>query len=162
MALAPTSSHGSIATASVTLTNAQIIALPSTYPTIVPAQGSGTVIVPIMATYAAVLVAGYTNLARSVALVLDPVNNFNQVTAGIDSSALLSSSGVTVYAQDAAAALTVSGAATTNSVLTAAIQFGYDNAALTVASTSNLGALTGGNAGNSLLVRVWYVVSKLP
>src|SRR5678816_3265110 len=48
--------------ATVTLTNAQVIALPTTPITIVPAQGTGTIAVPIYATFYMNWVADYGNI----------------------------------------------------------------------------------------------------
>jgi hypothetical protein len=150
--------------ATVTLTNAQTKALPTTSITLVAAPGAGLTIVPLFAHLRAAWVADYTNIDATATLFV-----------GIGSNALLLPLRQGVVSQ--VGALLAGGGpdgmhATLPPIFAAASEYNsggfsgwsalYDsdvaNAALVLGATNGAaGDFTGGNAGNSLAVRVWYV-----
>src|SRR3954467_14276460 len=68
--------------ATATLTHAEILAIDSAPIVVVPAKGAGTLIVPIIAVYAADITVAYAGGGRLV-FVLDAANNWNEMTNGL-------------------------------------------------------------------------------
>lgn len=168
-----------VQTKTVTLTNAQILALPTTPVEIVAAPGANKLLVPTMA----VLLldssaAAYTNYnafsgtepyASSVYLAWDALSHFNDALNPVTASSFLAQSGrmwallgpVTSNIQSVAGDTSVGAGL----VYTAAVHVdtqGYENKPLHVVGQNNdLGDFAGGNAANSLRVWVEYRVVDL-
>lgn len=168
--------------ASVTLTNAQIKALPTTPVEIVPAPGVGRMVIPIVAVLSCdARAASYTNFhtttevnaapfLSSIYLAWDAANNFNDATGPAivgysdSSGGLLKSQKVNVVILNG-----VSGGllfvhpdaqADVGGALDAST--GYDNASLSVVGQNTaLGDFTGGDPANTLTATVLYAVAAV-
>jgi hypothetical protein len=163
--------------ATVTLTDAQIKALPSTPVEIVAAPGVGRFLVPIGAWLVLDATAGaYTNFnafdglnpyASSVYLAWDALNFFDDALGPVAADGFLSLAERRVtYLSPASGNLQEVGGNLANSSglvygAAAPATTGYDNGSLSVVGQNNnaLGNFTGGNAANTLAVTMWYCVA---
>jgi hypothetical protein len=144
--------------ATVTLTNAQIKALPGTPIELVPAQGAGKAVDFVRAVaWLDVTAGGYTNV--------DPEATLKVGIAGIGSSVPdsvpdLLGANSDVYALEFAPTVYVTdGVVSSNSYYSRST---VDNVPIQLFGTNgSLGNLTGGNAANTLKVSVIYMVVDL-
>ena len=156
MTLAPPSSSPFLRSASVSLTNAQVIALPTTAQTIVSSPGGTLIIVPAFGLAFLDWTADYTGINAGALVTFLP-------TGGVGFSAALSEaagggvSSLLAVGQDAIATFTfqqVESASVTRS------SGGYDpvtaGGALRIWASNGGGNFTGGNAANVLRVSVAY------
>lgn len=160
MTLSPANSHGGISTVVVTLTDAQVKALPTTAVQILAAPGVGLLTVPLHVTLRLTWVADYTNIAATALLLVE--NGTNASTCNLDESvggsvSLLLASGEASTAWLPAQA--TAPAAAGNFVLGEAGMLDGDvwNKAVSVRATNAAsGDFTGGNAGNALKITLAY------
>lgn len=161
-------------TATVTLTNAQIKALPTTGITIVTAPSSGLRVKPLAATLKAVIVGAYTNINTTSAALTIEVNSDTWLTVGVinDSTTtphltmvtdLLAATGT--WVMDLPTPLALVPVTTTKGWVIPQIAVGstaFDGVAATLMFDNNgSGNLTGGNASNSLTVTFYYALESL-
>jgi len=163
--------------ATVTLTDGQIKALPSTPVEIVAAPGVGQFLVPLGAWLIIDATAGaYTNFnapsgtnpyASSVYLAWDALNFFNDALGPAQATGLLSHAErrVTYLSPVSGNMQEVGGDLADSSGLVygdpAIAALGYDNASLSVVGQNNaLGDFTGGNPANTLKVSLFYAVAE--
>lgn len=159
---------GLVKTATVTLTDAQIKALPTTGITIVAAPGSGYRVKPLSATVKAVIVGAYTNINTTYSaleirhaspwVLLNALVNDNSTTPALtDLTAALTTVQTTIVDLEplvyTATGYAVAVHAAVVSVENLLVQVKIDN--------NGSGDLTGGNAGNSLVVRLTYLVEAV-
>lgn len=155
---------GVLKVATVTLTDAQIKALPTTPVQVVAAPGVGKIAVPIMALVGLAWTADYTNISADSTFDFfwlpagaQPFNSLFEADTSSVSSLL--AGGGNAYAMSSPLQLGWTAAAPGLSVPRATGDFmGGTNvvdANISVFIT-NSGDLTGGNAANSLKVTVWY------
>lgn len=152
---------GILSLATLTLTNAQILALPTTSLEILPAPGAGKIIVPFHAMLRMTYIGGTTNIDGSakVAVVwgsgfdgnsLDVINEAtsgggkvsNLIASGTDAQIFLS------FQQEVDSGIT--------SPLLNGNTSAFNNALYLWCDNNGAGNFTGGDAGNSLKVYVWY------
>lgn len=153
----------------VTLTDAQVKALPTTPITLIAAPGSGSTIVPLQAILRATCTAGaYTNINATICNLavywLGDFSTWPLVGVVNDSSASPSPGKVTTFLGGANKHIAILPAYTDNytnnwnlpPVIGDAI---YENKAIAIAVDNNgSGNFTGGNAANTLRVDVIYLV----
>jgi hypothetical protein len=165
---------GSLLVATVVLTDAQIKAMPTTPIQVVAAQGSGFAIELLQARLSTALTSAYTNVNADGYIVL-------RMSGGDEHSAYVlndSSSGIgltylTTLLTEAEASVSLgkwlettdpaAGRGAIPHVSTSA----YDNEALQIMSVNGAGSpfagdFTGGNAANTMTVRVWYAKVAVP
>jgi hypothetical protein len=147
-------------TAVVTLTNAQIIALPTTPVVVLAAPAAGTVIQLVRATGSLNAVAGaYTNVDAAAAMYF----GYGGATVKASNAALLT--GTATVAQ--LSIFLWGGAGISTAVLVtngaiAGLQTAYAAVAIDIAVDNNAqGVFTGGNAANSLRVTLDYLLITL-
>ncbi len=150
--------------ATVTLTNAQIKALPLTGVDIIPAQGSGTVVIcgayvggGLSGAMFMHWVADYTNVDASIAWQFY-VGNFNNILASYDAGDF--------FVWGAASPFFLLGPQsdpdTSYPIPVINSISDFDNKAVTLkVLNASLGALTGGNASNTLTVSLPYMILNL-
>jgi len=153
---------GYLSRATVTLTDAQIKALPTTAVELVAAQGAAKLIVPLSAVVQFNYTDAYTNIAATAALFIQVGGNVGLAT--LDEAA---GNGVTSLfdsGEDYTAILPqkgfVSGTSTYGTVR-ASLEVAEQNLSVKMTNAAQ-GALTGGNAANTLRVSVYYVVVDVP
>ncbi len=159
-------------TATLTLTDAQIKALPTTYVTVVPGPGAGNRVKIYSASFTLNSLAGaYTNLDSSYAefgimggtYVYGPVNDSSAVPAITDLNSWLGSAVRAAYdptiPQISSNLIAGSwGYAITNHF---EVYASVSGAAAEVYMFNASGNLTGGNAANTMKVRVYYAIEPL-
>jgi hypothetical protein len=155
---------GSILATSVTLTDAQIKALPTTGVQLLAAQGANTMIVPLLAWLHMTWVADYTNIAATAAIYFQYGANaggllgpFSESDGGQVSNLLADS------ASHYAIAAPTQYLAATQTVALGQLEDdpGPVNAALVFKATNAAaGNFTGGNVGNSLKITLPYFVAS--
>jgi hypothetical protein len=128
--------------ASVTLTDAQIKALPTTAIQIVAAPGAGKVIAPLTAIILTEITTEYTNV-NSPSMLVIAEGAASVFDTDADDRAL--------YFPDADIVQLSTLASVTR----------MENTALSILSSNELGNFTGGNAANTLKVTVYYMVVDL-
>lgn len=151
----------------VTLTDAQIKALPTTAVEIIPAPGADKILYPFAAALRLNWVADYTNIHESAKLALtrstttanNPVHlaHFDEVDIGLSGLLALGSS---AFAFTGPRLLS----ATDGDLIRGSAgwsEFDVINVALNLRATSSGGDFTGGDAGNSLTVTVLYTIMDL-
>lgn len=151
---------GNLTLATATLTNAQILAAPTTPVQILPAPGAGKVIVPFQVVMYSTIVSPVTNIDGDCSMGL--VYGLNWDTNSLDYmwenndgtkvSDFLSASQFVFMTTVQKTALNF-----TNAVLPGVYQI-INNGLYFNATNGNFGAgnFTGGNPGNSIKVFVWY------
>ena len=148
-AVSPTENalEGTTLSATVTLTDAQIKALPTTAIDVVPAQGANTVIAPVLVTVITNLVTAYTNRANSLLIV-----SYQKPSGTPISFAETLSTSIPLVAATGLGFITPASFGTSQ-------RTDIDNRALQIRA-DNLGAgdFTGGNASNAMKVTVLYTV----
>lgn len=161
--------------ASVALTNAQVKALPTTPVTVVAAAGSGFRIRPIAVSYIAAFASGaYTNINTTycdvhLALGTDyvgygPVNDSTTTPTLTLVSDIFGSASNRLFDQGVPPQQATPSAGANGYVQTIAFfnKNQQDNNPLQIAMDNNSsGVLTGGNAANTLTVKVYYVVEAV-
>lgn len=167
-----------IRVADVTLTHAQILALPTTPVALVAAPAAGWWIRPWGATYTAVIASAYTNLNTSYAslgLALGDPANYDYVGMEIVNDSTWTYTGLTDFLTTVGTLLASIGApyllaiSAGSSGVHEYVQTSLVTRAAAEATALNLGLdnnssgdLTGGSAGNALRVRVYYTLEPLP
>lgn len=143
-----------VATATITLTDAQIKALPTTGIEIVPAPGAGRVLRPYLALIISNFATVYTNLdAGNLGMVID--DGAGDVTDYCSMTGMMNSTTRKVASMGP---YSVTDDASGNGVVPRLNLTGAENSPLTLfASNAAAGNLTGGNAANTLKVIVHYV-----
>ncbi len=145
--------------ATVTLTDAQIKALPTTPVTVIAAPGAGKAVVPLLATFASNFTAGaYTAHGEDVflALFLRTVNGETAVSTYAPASAKFTNATATVHMVGPAAEL---GTGDLDGVI---VGPSIDvNDAVEVVLSGWTQDFTGGDAANTLTVTVVYIVVDL-
>lgn len=150
---------GSLLSATVTLTDAQIKALPTTPIEVVAAPGAGKIVIPTQAVLYFDFTAQYTNI--NVAAYLGVLQNGSSGLLSLLNEAI--GSGVSTflqYGEDAVATLTQP------RILQSSAIAGHVNPASDMVNTSlrveafndTDGNFTGGNAANTIKVTVYYIV----
>jgi hypothetical protein len=165
-------SGAALLTATVALTNAQILALPTTPITLVSAPGSGFAIQPFLVSlYSKTSAGAYTNI-HAAAEIHTRFDATHQGMGYIVNDTLITNGSATL-ATDLLGTTTnkratlVPEQTTENADDWGPLPFvasttGFDNAALMLSMTNTVGNLTGGNAANTLTVRIYYVIETVP
>jgi len=142
-----------------TLTNAEIIALPSTGVEIVAAPGEGFLLVPIAVQYVLTIVEGYTGTTSASWVLIR--GNIYASTLTLVETFLAASDGAGVYSKNGGGVYMEVGSGDFEGAVTTGGSFNtpispFDNLPLTLKDdymgVSNYG---GGDAGNSLTVNAW-------
>jgi hypothetical protein len=155
---------GALSVSSVKLTNAQVLALPTTAVEIVAAPGAGKILVPFLAWWYVNWTADYTNIdptaqvgiefgsaaASSLAPFIETANKGNQVSNLLaDGASHHAFMGVMTYASSLGGITAGIGQAVDEPAFT--------DAALNVFATNGAaGDFTGGDAANEIQVTVYY------
>lgn len=152
---------GAVKVASVTLTNAQVIALPTAGVQIVAAPGASRVVVPIFGYMFLTWVADYGNINATARLGIEYGTTGASTLAPLYEATAGQVSNLLIDSATHAAVLPPLGITQTVTQLSGLGQFqdepGTVNAALNVyANNQGDGAFTLGDAGNSLKVSVLY------
>lgn len=157
----PSSSHG-FDFATVTLTDAQVKALPVTPVTLVATPGSGLILCPVLFVVSKTLAGAYTNVDSSATL---NVAYGGTVSSGLTCLALANSD-TSIYTSASANKHWIAplGANFSGFQQLAPPDNGDPrNLALSIAATNAAaGAFTGGNAANVVTVAVMYAVVAVP
>ncbi len=152
---------GAISVATVTLTNAQIKALPTTPVTVVAAPGAGFELVPIHATLHMDWAADYTNI-DAAAQVLVRYDAGQAPLSGLDEAASYTTGVTGLLAEGASTSAFLTPLSYKSSTNKSVALAGQDDAqtenlALTlVADNNGMSDFTGGDAANSLKVTLLY------
>lgn len=157
------SGSGAISAATATLTNAQVLALPTTPVQVIAAPGSGLLLFPIAGVLSLTWVADYTNIDATAEIFVGWPNASHLSFEGLALSEAVASdvSGLLGFGEGGiGVALFQQRAPGTGATFGAA---GIDDPPVMVdqpisifAINGALGNFTGGNAGNSLSVTVFY------
>lgn len=153
-----------VQSASVTLTNAQVLALPTTAIQLVAAPGAGKILVPLLAWFYVNWTADYTNIDASAALGIEYGTTLASALATFQEATDFGNQ-VSNLLADGASHAAVMGpgdfASSTGGAVSGRGQFADDpgvvNAALNVyANNAPSGNFTGGDAANTIQVTVYY------
>lgn len=154
---------GGIQTATLTLTNAQILTLPTTAVQVIAAPRSGVMLVPVgtmvsanttAAVYTNVTVAPTTALNVSYGNTVPPSASFN--------IAVLQETNCTIFGAQAKQQFVASVGASDDGNGGLFPPGGHDFSATGIfVSATNTGNFTGGNAANSILVSVAYYLAQV-
>lgn len=156
--------QGHVCKASVTLTDAQIKALPTSAVEIVAAPGAGQMLVPIRAVLSFRWTANYTNIASTAAIGVTHANGYGMLTSLFQQP---SSQIGNLLANDENALAIL--APLMEIDFTGQKPYGqqfwpgaFENLNLTIGGYNGFsGNFTGGDAANTLLVTVYYLVVDL-
>lgn len=150
---------------SVTLTDAQIKALPTTAIELVPAPGADQFIAPIAAWFFVDWTADYTNLGSTARIGVGYAGTFTSVLAEFDGTGvadlLADGASHVAYQSMASRVATVAVPSTTKGQGQFLDEPGAVNAALELYAGNTgtaTGDFTGGHANNRIIVVVWYGV----
>lgn len=157
--------------APLTLTDAQVKALPSTPIEIVPAPGAGKALLPFLAWWYVKWAADYTNIGSLSRIGIGYSGQLNGTLAQFDETAAGQVSNLLADGASHPAVMGPRGTSgpLTGSPISATGQFqddpGVTNAALEVFAVNGgtaTGNFTGGNGGNVIFVTLFYVVADVP
>lgn len=165
----PAANGGVVLVDTTTLTNAQILALPTTPITLISAPSAGTRIKPIGATFRSDFAAGYTNIdATYAACAIYWLGDFSQwaQTGIVDDAAATLTRFTDIFGalgEETIDTIPYHDSFTNGWVIPNAVGVSLsDGIALAVAMDNNgSGNLTGGNAANTLTITVYYVVQAV-
>lgn len=150
--------------ATVTLSDGQIKALPTTPVEILPAPGPGKMIFPIGGIIYFHWSGNYGNIASNSALVVAHANGFNLLTAVFENDGSTSVSNILNDDEDYMAILTPRSNVGIGSQTISRYDYApnFDNRNITVAAYNGFnGNFTGGDPANTIKVTVYYAIVDL-
>jgi len=162
----PSTGGSSYLSSTVTLTDAQIKALPTTpSDDIIPVPGANKLLVPVMAVISSNIVADYTNISATYCEIGITYNGGAYMLQPlIDTSAPSTTNQLTNLLTGAGCIYRIAmsdNSIVNDAVVEGAVSLGQANSAIRLEGYSDDGNFTGGNAANTLKVTVYYVVVDL-
>ena len=149
-----------VLSATVTLTNAEILGLNTTYKEIVPAPGAGLMINLVSAVLKYDISVAYTNVAANSAVMITYSDHFLEAST-LSNSPTLTGELITVFPPSSRLTAHPLYTGYSQSVIDVSDISNHENLPLKLIAENSTGDFTGGDAANTATITVYYTITNI-